>query len=228
MPNKPAAQVRKCLHSVFGHQTAPALGRTPPAWSPDLTLAQVVAQDWAPVCPGGAGGKRPGPGRGPGPGARLPRCTGGQGDLAQVGAEDRAPVCPGVPGGKATWPRSGPRTGRRSAPVDRGARRPGPGRGPGPGARLPRWTGGQGDLAQVGAQDRAPVCPGVPGGKATWPRSGPRTGRRSAPVDRGARRPGPGRGPGPGARLPRWSGRGGGPAFPAAHVVPEHTVWGTM
>ena len=185
MPNKPAAQVRKCLHSVFGHQTAPALGRTPPAWSPDLTLAQVVAQDWAPVCPGG-------------------------------------------PGGKATWPRSGPRTGRPSAPVYRGARRPGPGRGPGPGARLPRWTGGQGDLAQVGAQDRAPVCPGGPGGKATWPRSGPRTGRPSAPVDRGARRPGPGRGPGPGARLPRWSGRGGGPAFPAAHVVPEHTVWGTM
>ena len=170
----------------------------------------------------------PGPGRGSGLGARLPRWTGGQGDLAQVGAQDRAPVCPGVPGGKATWPRSGPRTGRRSAPVDRGARRPGPGRGPGPGARLPRWTGGQGDLAQVGAQDRAPVCPGGPGGKATWPRSGPRTGRPSAPVDRGARRPGPGRGPGPGARLPRWSGRGGGPAFPAAHVVPEHTVWGTM
>ena len=191
-------------------------------------LAQVVAQDRAPVCPGGPGGKatwprsgprtgrpsapvdrgarRPGPGRGPGPGARLPRCRGGQGDLAQVGAQDRAPVCPGGPGGKATWPRSGPRTGRPSAPVDRGARRPGPGRGPGPGAGLPRWTGGQGDLAQVGAQDRAPVCPGVPGGKATWPRSGPRTGRRSAPVDRGARRPGPGRGPGPGARLPRWTG----------------------
>ena len=114
MPNKPAAQVRKCLHSVFGHQTAPALGRTlpppgpqipgdadagllrprkgwragvllapdvsiatcalprgalvlaaisaalgrtPPAWSPDLTLAQVVAQVRAPVCPGGAGGE---------------------------------------------------------------------------------------------------------------------------------------------------------------------------
>ena len=206
MPNKPAAQVRKCLHSVFGHQTAPALGRTPPAWSPDLTLAQVVAQDWAPVCPGGAGGKRPGPGRGQGPGAGLPWRTGGHGDLAQVGAQDRAPVCPGGPGGKATWPRSGPRTGRPSAPVYRGARRPGPGRGPGPGARLPRCTGGQGDLAQVGAQDRAPVCPGGPGGKATWPRSGPRTGRRSAPVDRGARRPGPGRGPGPGAGLPRWTG----------------------
>ena len=131
------------------------------------------------------GARRPGPGRGPGPGARLPRWTGGQGDLAQVGAQDRAPVCPGVPGGKATWPRSGPRTGRRSAPVDRGARRPGPGRGPGPGARLPRCTGGQGDLAQVGAQDRAPVCPGGPG-HIVWP------------------------------------------AFPAAHVVPEHTVWGTM
>ena len=90
--------------------------------------------------------------------------------LAQVVAQDRAPVCPGGPGGKATWPRSGPRTGRPSAPVYRGARRPGPGWGPGPGAGLPRWTGGQGDLAQVGAQDRAPVCPGGPGGKATWPR----------------------------------------------------------
>ena len=107
-------------------------------------LAQVVAQDRAPVCPGGPGG---------------------QGDLAQVGAQDRAPVCPGGPGGKATWPRSGPRTGRPSAPVGRGARRPGPGRGPGPGAGLPRWTGGQGDLAQVGAQDRAPVCPGGAGGE---------------------------------------------------------------
>ena len=139
MPNKPAAQVRKCLHSVFGHQTAKALGRTPPppgpqipgdadagflrprkgwragvllapdvgiatcalprgalvlaaiavaisaalgrtppAWSPDLTLAQVVAQDRAPVCPGGAGASA----------------------LAQVVAQVRAPVCPGGAGGE--------------------------------------------------------------------------------------------------------------------------------
>ena len=83
------------------------------------------------------------------------------------------------------WPRSWLRTGRPSAPVERGASA----------------------LAQVVAQDRAPVCPGGPGGKATWPRSRPRTGRPSAPVDRGARRPGPGRGPGPGARLPRCTGR---------------------
>ena len=54
----------------------------------------------------------------------------------------------------------------RFCPVEWGARHPGPCRGPGPGTCLPRRTGG----------------------KAPWPRSGPRSGRRSAPVEREGRR----------------------------------------
>ena len=123
--------------------------------------------------------------------------------------------------------------------MERGPRRPGPGRGTVPGTTcLPRWSRGQGALSQVVAHDRAPVCPGGAGGKAPWPRSWRSTGRPSAPVERGqaalsqfraqvrapvcpggpgARRPGPGRGPFPGARLPRWTGGQGALAQVVAH-----------